>query len=108
MEIPYLPLADLLAEYRRRDPDKLALVDVDRGRSIGFGALDRAVTDIAAALKERGVQKGSRVLLLSVESFEKLLLWLGVWRIGAVVVPLDIELNAAFVADLVTAAQPVL
>jgi acyl-coenzyme A synthetase/AMP-(fatty) acid ligase len=108
LEIPYLPLADLLAKYRRRDPDKLALVDVDRGRSISFGALDRAVTDIAAALKERGVQKGSRVLLLSVENFEKLLLWLGIWRIGAVVVPLDIELNAAFVADLVTATRPVL
>jgi long-chain acyl-CoA synthetase len=108
LEIPYLPIADLLAQYRRRDPDKLALVDVDRDRSISFGALERAVTDIAAALKQRGVHKGSRVLVLANENFEKLLLWLGIWRIGAVIVPLDIELNAAFVADLATAACPVL
>jgi acyl-coenzyme A synthetase/AMP-(fatty) acid ligase len=106
LEIPYTPIADLLAQYRRRGPDKPAIVDVDRGRSISFGALDRAVTDIAAALKDRGVAKGSRVLLLAEENFEKLLLWLGAWRIGAVIVPLDIELNAAFVGDLAAAASP--
>ena len=108
LEIPYSSIADLLAQYRRRDPDKLAIVDVDRDRSISFGALERAVTDIAAALKQRGVGKGSRVLLLAQENFEKLLLWLGIWRIGAVIVPLDIELNAAFVAELAAAASPVL
>src|SRR6266852_1087759 len=108
LEIPYSPIADLLARYRQRDPNKLAIVDVDRERSISFGALERAITDIAVALKQRGVEKGSRVLVLAEENFEKLLLWLGIWRIGAVVVPLDIELNAAFVADLATAASPVL
>jgi acyl-CoA synthetase (AMP-forming)/AMP-acid ligase II len=69
LEIPYTPIADLFAQYRRRDPDKPAIVDVDRDRSISFGALDRAITDIAAALKERGVAKGSRVLLLAEENF---------------------------------------
>jgi long-chain acyl-CoA synthetase len=106
LEIPYSPIADLLAQYRRRDPDKLAIVDVDRDRSISFGALERAVTDIAAALRQRGVGKGSRVLLLAQENFEKLLLWLGAWRIGAVIVPLDIELNAGFVGELAAAARP--
>ena len=52
-------IADLLAQYRRRDPDKVAIVDLDQGTSISFGALDRAVTDIASALRERGVGKGS-------------------------------------------------
>ena len=63
-EIPYAPLADLLADYRERHPDKLAIVDVDQEKSISFGALEAETTDIAAALKERGVAKGSRVLLL--------------------------------------------
>ena len=49
--------------------------------------------DIAAYLKGRGVGKGSRVLLLSDENLEKLLIWLGVWRIGAVVCPFNIEIN---------------
>jgi acyl-CoA synthetase (AMP-forming)/AMP-acid ligase II len=107
-EIPYAPVADLLARYRQRDPDKLAIVDVDQERSISFGALDQAITDIAAALRQREVGKGSRVLLLADESIEKLLLWLGIWRLGAVVVPLNIELNAAFIGDIATAVAPVL
>ena len=107
-KIPYQPVADLLAQYRQRDPDKLAIVDLDQGESISFGGLDRAVTDIASALKGAGVSKGSRVLLLSDETLEKLLIWLAVWRLGAVVAPLNIELNATLIADLATAVSPVL
>ena len=104
-----MPLvADLLADYRARHPDKLAIVDVDQEKSISFGALEAATTDIAAALKERGVAKGSRVLLLAEENLEKLLLWLGIWRLGAVVAPLNVELNAAFIADLAATISPAL
>src|SRR5262249_60936792 len=65
-------------------------------------------TDIAFALRQRGVDKGSRVLLLSDENLEKLLIWLAVWRLGAVVAPLNIELNAPLIADLAVAVAPVL
>ena len=57
-KIPYQPVADLLAQYRQRDPDKLAIVDLDQETSISFGGLDRAVTDIAAALKARRRRQG--------------------------------------------------
>src|SRR5262245_21920435 len=107
-EIPYRPIAELLAMYARRDPDKLAIVDLDGGSSISFGALERAVTDIAAALAKRGVGKSSRVLLLSDECLEKLLIWFGVWRLGAVVAPLNIELNAGLIAELAPSVGPVL
>src|SRR5436189_217591 len=106
--IPYQPIADLLAQYRERDTDKRAIIDLDEQSSISFGALDRAVTDIAFALRERGVGKGSRVLLLSDENIEKLLIWLAVWRLGAVVAPLNIELNAPLIADLAVAVAPAL
>jgi long-chain acyl-CoA synthetase len=107
-KIPYQPIADLLAQYRARDPDKLAIVDLDQGTSISFGALEAAVTDIAAALRQKGVGKGLRVLLLSDETLEKLLIWLACWRLGAVVAPLNIELNAGLIADLATSVGPVL
>ena len=89
-------------------PDKLAIVDLDHASSITFGALEAAVTDIAAALSEHGVRKGSRVLLLSDENLEKLLIWLAAWRVGAVVAPLNIELNAALIGELAAAVAPVL
>jgi acyl-coenzyme A synthetase/AMP-(fatty) acid ligase len=107
-KIPYWPIAELLAQYARRDRAKLAIVDLDQETQISFGALEPAVTDTAAALKQMGVGKGSRVLLLADETLEKLLVWLAVWRLGAVVAPLDIELNAAFIADLAQAIDPAL
>ncbi len=48
------------------------------------------------------------MLLLSDENLEKLLIWLAAWRVGAVVAPLNIELNAALIGELATAVAPVL
>jgi acyl-CoA synthetase (AMP-forming)/AMP-acid ligase II len=106
--IPYRPIAELFARYRDRDPAKTAIVDVDSGSAITFGELDRITNEIACLLKSRGVAKGGRVLLLSDESLEKLLLWFGIWRLGAVVCPLNIEINEKALADLVAAVKPVL
>lgn len=108
LEIAYRPIADLLALYGRRDPAKRAIVDLDQGTSIAFGALEQAVTDIAADLAARGIRKGSRVLLLSDEGLEKLLIWLATWRLGAVVAPLNVELNATLIADLARLVAPAL
>jgi acyl-CoA synthetase (AMP-forming)/AMP-acid ligase II len=106
--IPYRPIAELFARYRDREPAKTAIIDVDSGSAITFGELDRMTNEIAGLLKRRGVTKGSRVLLLADESLEKLLLWFGIWRLGAVVCPLNIEINESVLADLVVAVKPVL
>jgi acyl-coenzyme A synthetase/AMP-(fatty) acid ligase len=107
-QIPYRPIAELFALYRDRDPAKTAIVDLDSETAITFGELDRITTEVAVLLKRRGVRKGSRVLLLSDENLEKLLLWFGIWRIGAVVCPLNIEINAKVLADLAPVVNPVL
>src|SRR5882672_3278561 len=106
--IPYRPIGELFALYRDRHPAKTAIVDLDSGSAVTFGELDRITTAIAAHLKRRGVHKGSRVLLLSDENLEKLLLWFGIWRIGAVVCPLNIEINEKVLADLAPVVNPAL
>lgn len=106
--IPYQPVADLLAKYSKRDPNKTAIVDLDQNSSITFGDLDRVTTQIAALLKLKGAKQGSRILLLSDECLEKLLIWLGAWRIGAVVCPLNVEINANVMVDLTRAVNPAL
>jgi acyl-coenzyme A synthetase/AMP-(fatty) acid ligase len=106
--IPYQPIAELFAKYKARDPGKTAIVDLDQNSSITFGDLDQVTTDIAAFLKSKGIRKGSRVLLLSDECLEKLLIWLGTWRIGAVICPLNIEINEKMMAELTRAANPAL
>ncbi len=106
--IPYRPIAELFARYKERDPGKTAIVDLDEASSISFGELDRVTTDIAAFLKSKGIAKGSRVLLLSDECLEKLLIWFGIWRLGAVVCPLNIELNEKLMVELTRAVDPAL
>jgi long-chain acyl-CoA synthetase/malonyl-CoA/methylmalonyl-CoA synthetase len=101
-------MSELFAQYRDRDPAKTAIVDLDSGSAITFGQLDQVTTDVAALLKSRGVVKGGRVLLLSDENLEKLLLWFGIWRLGAVVCPLNIEINEKVLADLAPVVNPAL
>jgi acyl-coenzyme A synthetase/AMP-(fatty) acid ligase len=108
LKIPYEPIAELLAKYARRDPNKTAIVDLETGNSIAFGELDRVATDVAALLKSRGIGKGGRVLVLSDENLEKLLIWLGAWRIGAVVCPFNLEINEKQMVALTAALDPAL
>jgi len=108
LSIPYRPVADLFAQYRDRDPVKPAIIDVESGSVITFGQLDRVTAEIAALLKTRGVTNGSRVLLLAEDNLEKLLLWFGIWRLGAAVCPFNIEVKQEALADLVQILNPVL
>jgi len=106
--IPYQTIADLLATYRARDAAKSAIVDVDQQSTINFGELDQMTTDVAVFLKMCGVTKGSRILVLSPERIEKLLIWLGAWRMGAAICPFNIEVNASQLADLAAKVNPAL
>jgi acyl-CoA synthetase (AMP-forming)/AMP-acid ligase II len=108
LSIPYQPVADLLAKYNARNPAKTAIVDLENGTSIDFGQLDRTAIDMAAYLKSKGIQKGSRVLVLSDECLEKLLIWFGVWRLGAVICPFNLEINEKHMASLTAALKPAL
>ena len=108
LAIAYRPVGELLADYAARHPRKPAIVDLDQDVSIDYGNLASAVTDIAVHLKQRGIGHGSRVVVLSDEVLEKLLIWLALWRIGAIVAPLNIELNARHIVDLTRMCRPTL
>jgi len=108
LKIPYEPVADLLAKYAKRDPDKTAIVDLESGTTIDFGRLNQVAIDIAAYLKSKGIRKGSRVLVLSDECLEKLLIWFGIWRIGAVICPFNLEINEKQMVSLTAALNPAL
>lgn len=106
LAIPYRPVADLLRTYDEQSGSKTAIVDLDQNVSVTFAALHRQVNDIALRLKQLGVGKGDKVLLLSDECLEKLLIWLGIWRIGAVVCPLNIEMNMEHLEELSALVAP--
>ena len=108
LAFPISRLPTCSSNTRREIPQKTALVDLDQNSSITYGELDQVATDVAALLKSKGIKKGSRVLLLADECLEKLLIWLGAWRIGAVICPLNVEINEKVMVQLTQAVNPAL
>jgi acyl-coenzyme A synthetase/AMP-(fatty) acid ligase len=104
----FMSIAELLAEYRNRDSNKTAIVDLQAGSKISFGELEGAANDIAAGLKRYGVRKGDRILVLSPDGMEMLLLWIGIWRLGAAVCPFSIDMNQDLIAKFAGTLKPAL
>ena len=89
--IPFQPVGAALARHAAAHPDKIAIHELDTGRALRFGELRCAVERLAALLEASGVARGDRVALLSDERLEKLLVFLAVWRAGAVACPFHPE-----------------
>lgn len=81
--------ADLLND--RHDPNKVAFTCIDADLNavdITYGELRERSEKVASALSKIGVQPGDRVATLMSKSPEMLATLLGIWRLGAVEVPL--------------------
>jgi fatty-acyl-CoA synthase len=82
-----------LARLARKHPDKVGYRFLDR--DVTFGEVDARVNQAAAALAARGVERGDRVALLMQNSIEFIETIYGVWRLGAIAVPVNFRLAAA-------------
>ncbi|CAB3764499.1 class I adenylate-forming enzyme family protein [Paraburkholderia humisilvae] len=108
-DLPWRTVAALLEHYRRETPRKDAIVDVERRASLSFEQLAKRVDGIARQLARHGVTRGARVVLANCEARDKLLLWLGTWRLGAVVCPLDVPfVGSAIALKLLDTLRPAL
>ncbi|WP_306319723.1 MULTISPECIES: AMP-binding protein [unclassified Streptomyces] len=85
---PALALPALLDDAARRHGARTALIGPGRRRT-GFRALRRSAVRVAAGLARLGVRPGERVALLLPDCRESVVVCHAVWRLGAVVVPLD-------------------
>jgi acyl-coenzyme A synthetase/AMP-(fatty) acid ligase len=106
MAIEFHSVRSMLAQHAGRDPGKTALYSLDQKKSISFGEINRMANRVARRLVDQGIGKGDRVAILSDECLEKLILWMGIWRIGAVICPLNIEMNIAYVSELLRTLEP--
>ncbi len=106
LDIPFESILSMLHKYNQRHPDKTAIYDLDQDKSITWGELLHAANRIARFLEQRGIKKGDKIALLSDESLEKLIIWIGIWRFGAVVCPLNIEINQDHIRDMLTTIGP--
>ena len=106
MDIPFNSIKSVLAQHEKHFPEKIALYDLDQNKSISWGSLAKWANKIAYYLKKQGIKKGDKIALLADESVEKLIIWMGIWRLGAVVCPLNIEINTAHIGELLDTIKP--
>ena len=68
---------------------------LDGPRALSYQALDQAANRIATGLAAQGVQAGDRVALFLGNRLEFVTLLFGIWRLGAIAVPIGIRQSAA-------------
>lgn len=86
-------LSDMLAAVAARRPGAPALVD--GAREWDYRTLDDQVNRIANALAASGIRAGDRVALFLGNGIEFMALLLGIWRGGAIAVPIGTRQSAA-------------
>ena len=93
-------LGHFLAQTAAKYPDAPAMIRGAETRT--FAQMDRRVCAVCAALSQRGVGKGDRILVQSRNSFAMFEAMFAAWRLGAVLVPVNFRLTpdeVAYIAD---------
>jgi crotonobetaine/carnitine-CoA ligase len=86
-------IGHLVVERARQSPDRPFLRFEGRRRS--FSEVERSSAQVANRLRELGVGPGDRVGIMLPNGLEYPITWLGVVRLGAVVVPINTGYQAA-------------
>lgn len=102
---PHTDPATWLGELARQHPDKLFL-RTPGGERVSYGAMTRRVDHIAAALAQRAVAPGDRVVAQVEKCTDAVALYLACLRRGAVFVPLNTAYTSAEIEYFVGDADP--
>ncbi len=92
----------------RADPGRVVLVDAADGRTVTARALDTRTAGVAARLSAVGVRPADRVLLSCGQSLETVIAYVGILRLGGVVVPANTAYTAGELGHIVADVRPVL
>jgi long-chain acyl-CoA synthetase len=94
----FRPIGDLIREDARAAPDHPALIDGDR--ELSFGALDRLMDRVAAALPAHGAGPRDAIAICAAASIEYVAVFLGALRAGVAVAPLAPSATAESLATM--------
>jgi malonyl-CoA/methylmalonyl-CoA synthetase len=97
--------AEWLDRLAQREPDRLFLRTPD-GKRMSYGAMNRLVECMAAALDQRGVVAGDRVVAQVEKSPDAVALYLACLRRGGVFVPLNTAYTSAEIEYFIGDADP--
>jgi acyl-CoA synthetase (AMP-forming)/AMP-acid ligase II len=96
---------ELLREIASEHPTADAFVDAE-GRRLSYGAWDRAADGIAGGLADHGVTVGDVVCLLMPSSFEYMVCYQAVMRLGAITSGINVRLGRDEIEHILRATAP--
>jgi long-chain acyl-CoA synthetase len=85
-------------------PDKTAVVAGET--RLTYGLLEMRVNGFSAALAQRGVGRGDRVLFILDTGVDAVISFFAVWRIGAVACPLHVSIKSDKLSAIIANTQP--
>lgn len=98
---------DFIAHFARTSPEKLAVLDLASGQRLTYSQLDDAVDRAASVLRcALGIPDGKRVVVLSRNSAQMLILHFACVRTGAIFVPLNWRLAPAEIGFMIADCEP--
>ncbi|MEW1823109.1 class I adenylate-forming enzyme family protein [Arthrobacter sp. NPDC080031] len=108
LETPGPNLGEALSDAHVRDGrgDDIAIIHHESSRSITYRELAELSTQAARALRTLGIRPGERVALRGGNRPELLIAALGVWKLGAVVVPVPVLSRASELAFYLEDTEP--
>lgn len=99
-------LADAIAKWANLTPAKTAVIDTTSDRRISFAELHADINRLTRGLISRGIAKGDRVAVLSMNSIEYLTVYYACARAGFIAQPMNWRLSAEEIARIVDDGEP--
>ena len=99
-------LHGVVAKWARERPEAIALLSAETGRTVTWSEFDRFTTALACEWLRLGFKKGDHLVTLLPMSVDHVLLEYSLFKIGVIVVPLDLRLPAAEVIRVVEMLRP--
>ena len=99
-------LHGVVGKWASERPGSIALVSAESGRTVTWIEFDRFATALACEWLRLGFKKGDYLVTLLPMSVDHVLLEYSLFKIGVIVVPLDLRLPAAEVIRVVEMLRP--
>ncbi len=99
-------LHGVVAKWAGERPEAIALLSAESSRAVTWSEFDRFTTALACEGLRLGYKKGDHLVTLLPISVDHVLLEYSLFKIGVIVVPLDLRLPAAEVIRVVAMLRP--
>ncbi|MFT5487567.1 MAG: acyl-CoA synthetase (AMP-forming)/AMP-acid ligase II [Paracoccaceae bacterium] len=103
---PYRSVLAMIREHARRAPAQDCLVAIDQSASLTWQQLYRLTNKFSAWLHARNIGANDRVLVLTDNSLENLILYFGVQRHGATFCTVNVDINANHMSEIIDRLDP--